>query len=507
MTLLAHLSRLCACLILSVLPVMAMAQSFTISGVDFDESAYFTDEELTAIAADYTGRPITFADLQDMVAAVNSAYLAAGVVTALAILPPQEIRNGILQIRLIEAEIETVDTAALPATDQAFLRANISLIEGEKPDYDQLELDLRVFEIAHDFRPNLAFGPGEAEGMASASIGGDEPPQYQHTISADNFGAPSTGAARLSYFGRWNSVSGIRDTLSLQLQVSEGAYSIGTGYSRPVGPGGGRIIGSLSYADSEVIFGPFAPINIVSNSASFNLAYNRPFWVAPDRYWQVNVGYGYEYSSSTLSETDLLETDLRELTLTTRFQRNFPQGDLNLALGLTLGEADAAQTSETEGDYWFLTGGASYAQRFAEDYSFAISASGQYGVDQNLPPARLFNAGGPTSVRGYPNGVRSGDSGLLVQTQISRREYPIDAFGGMTAAPFGFLDTAIVVPFRVDGSVDPDQDYLASWGAGAAMRFQNNVNATLFFGVPLVETLGFDATGQAEFYLGLDWNF
>ncbi|MFN3664398.1 ShlB/FhaC/HecB family hemolysin secretion/activation protein, partial [Yoonia sp.] len=465
------------------------------------------DDELSAIAIPYTGRPIAFADLQDLVTAVNDAYLAAGVVTALAILPPQEIRNGRLQVRLIEAEIESVDTSALTATREDFLRANISLTEGEKPDYDQLELDLRVFEIAHDFRPVLAFGPGVAEGMATARIGGDEPPEYQHTLSADNFGSPSTGATRLSYFGRWNSISGLRDTLSLQLQLSEGAYSIGTGYSRPVGPGGGRIIGSLTYADSEVIFGPFAPINIVSNSASANLAYSRPFWVAPDRHWQVSAGYGYEYSSSVLSDTDLLETDLRELNVTTRFQRNFPQGDLNLALGLTIGEADAAQTSDTEGDYWFLTGGASYAQRFAKDFSFAISASGQYGVDQNLPPARLFNAGGPTSVRGYPNGVRSGDSGLLIQTQISRREYAFDAFGGMTAAPFGFIDTALVVPFRVDGSIDRDQDYLASAGAGTVMRFQNDVNATLFLGVPLVETLGFDATGKAEVYLGVDWNF
>ncbi|MBQ1202316.1 MAG: ShlB/FhaC/HecB family hemolysin secretion/activation protein [Loktanella sp.] len=488
-------------------PFAAHAQTFSISGVELDASDYLGPEEFDAITGGYVNRPISFADLQAMIAEINDAYLSAGVVTALAILPPQEIRNGILQVRLVEARIDTVDVSALQTTREDFMRANISLIEGEKPDYDQLEIDLRTFEIAHDFRPVLSFGPGEAEGMASAFISGEEPARYQQTLSADNFGSASTGEARLSYFGRWNSVSGVRDTLSLQLQVSEGAYSIGTGYSRPVGPGGGRVIGSLTYADSEVIFGPFAPINIVSNSASANLAYSRPFWVAPDRYWQVTAGLGYEFSSSTLSDTDLLETDLVEVNITTRYQRNFPQADMNIVLGLTIGEADAADTSETEGDYWFLTGGASYVQRFAEDFSFTVSATGQYGVDQNLPPARLFNAGGPTSVRGYPNGVRSGDSGLVVQTQISRREYQIDAFGGMTAAPFGFLDTAIVVPFRVDGSIDSEQDYLASAGGGAVMRFQNDVSATFFVGVPLVETLGFDATGQAEVYLGVDWNF
>lgn len=489
------------------LPGIVAAQSFSISGVAYDESAYFSQEELDAIAADYVGRPITFNDLQAMVAAVNDAYLTAGVVTALAILPPQEISDGILQVRLIEASIHKVDTSELTMTREDFMRANISLTEGEKPDYDQLEIDLRTFEIAHDFRPVLSFGPGDSEGMASAFISGEEPAQFEQTLSADNFGSSSTGDARLSYFGRWNSVSGVRDTLSLQLQASEGAYSIGTGYSRPVGPGGGRIIGSLTYADSEVIFGPFAPIDIVSNSASANLAYSRPFWVGPDRHWNITSGLGYEFSSSTLSETDLLETDLLEVNVTSRFERSFPDADMTLVLGVTIGEADAAETSETEGDYWFLTGGASYARRFAEDFNFTVSATGQYGVDQNLPPSRLFNAGGPTSVRGYPNGVRSGDSGLVVQTQISRREYPLEVFGGMTAAPFAFLDAALVVPFRVDGSVDPDQDRLASTGAGAVMRFQNDVSATLFFGMPLVETLGFDETGQAEVYLGVDWNF
>lgn len=490
------------------LAVPAAAQSFSISSVRFDDSVYLDNATLAGIADRYTGRAIGFADLQAMVEEVNRAYALAGVVTALAVLPPQDIVNGVLQVRLVEARIEAVDSTALEHTREDFIRDNIRLDEQAHVDFEQLEHDLHLFEIAHDFRPVVSFGPGEAEGMTRAHIGGDEPPRFEHVFSADNYGSPQTGKARAAYFGRWNSVTGRRDILSLQIQKTKGAWAGGLGYSVPAFGNGGRIVASATHARSQVISDPFSPVDIRSTSTSASVGYTRPFWVAPDRHWMVSADLQVEQNESEISGLPLLRTDLRDAAIGVAFQRRFDRSVLGVSFGIRAGHADTDQTSETEGSYWLAFGNASYARLLGDWGLFSTAMSYQYAHGQNLPVARLFNAGGATSVRGYPNAVRSGDSGLIMQNQISTANgYELGTGFPIALSPFAFVDAAIIVPYRVDGSYNSDHDLLASIGLGLRAEFDDRATGLVTYGVPLRNTLGFDDRGKGTLYVGLDMSF
>lgn len=492
-------------LLATALPVQA--QSFSISGVRFDSSAYLSEAELQEIAAPYLNRAITFDDLMEMVDQVNRAYTLAGVVTAQAVLPPQNIVDGTLQVRLVEAMIEEVDTAPLEHTNREFITSNITLPVDEQPDFDLLERELRVFEVAHDFRPVLSFGPGQQFGYARVEVGGDEPPRFAHTLSVDNFGSPSTGEYRLTYFGRWSSVTGRRDILSLQVRGSQGARSVAAGYSLPAGGGGGRLAFSLNYAQSEVISDPFSAIDLQTDSASAVLSYSRPFWVQPDRHWQFSGELTYEQSESTLSGIAFENAQIYDVTLGVSHQRDYPTALLAYAFGLRAGKADLEDVTETEGSFALLFGNLSYARRAGDWGLWTTTAVAQFAHRQNLPYARLLSAGGATSVRGYPNAVRSGDSGLIVQTQVSRaRPWVVSEANGVDVTPFGFFDAALIVPYREDGGINSEQDILASFGAGARIEFPRGVMGSLSVGMPLRDTLGFKASGPTA-YFALDWTF
>ncbi len=443
----------------------------------------------------------------ELVDEVNRAYTFAGVVTAQAVLPPQDIADGVLQTRLVEAMIEEVDTSPLEHTNREFITANITLPTEERPDFERLERELRIFEVAHDFRPVLSFGPGQQFGYARVEVGGDEPPRFSHTLSLDNFGSPSTGEVRLTYFGRWSSVTGRRDILSLQLRGSQGARSVAAGYSLPMGGGGGRLAFSLNYAQSEVISDPFSPIDLQTDSASATLSYSLPFWVQPDRHWQFSSELTYEQSESTLSGIAFENARIYDLTLGVSHQRDFPNALLAYAFGLRVGKADLEDASETEGNFALLFGNLSYARRLGDWGLWTSTALMQFAHRQNLPYARLLSAGGAASVRGYPNAVRSGDSGIIVQTQVSRaRPWVVSQERGVDVTPFAFLDAALIVPYREDGGINTDQDILASIGAGARIEFRRGVMASLSVGMPLRDTLGFKASGPTG-YLALDWTF
>jgi len=501
-------TRLFMVLSLLFCAVPASAQTFQIEGVAFESSDYLTDELLNSVSAKYISRPITFDDLQAMIDELNLLYARSGVPTARAVLPPQEIRDGILRVSLIEAEIEIVEVEGFRNTNPDFLRRTISLGVGTKPDFAQLERDLMIYDIAHDISPQLSFSAGDTPGTTRAIIRAEEPERWSITGSLDNFGRPETGEARATAFVRWNSATGVRDTLSFQAQGSSGAQSTSVGYSRPIGPGGGRVVAALSYSTSSIIGGDFTVVRIKSDSASASLSYRRPAWVRPDRYVMFDGGLTYETTQSTIEETDFADINLSDLFFSARYNRRYAKAVLGVSAGLRAGTADAIGTSETEGSYWLLYGEGTYARPLSEKLMFNGTLRYQLAYGENLPVARLLTAGGVGTVRGYPENIRGGDSGVVLNFQLSARD-PItpEAMPKLRMTPFGFVDAALILPYRVDGGFNSEHDLLASLGGGVSFGLGDKASLLAMIGVPLVDTLGFTDAGQPAFYLGLDYTF
>ncbi|WP_224823225.1 ShlB/FhaC/HecB family hemolysin secretion/activation protein [Cognatishimia sp. MH4019] len=484
----------------------AFAQSFQIKGIEFSDSAYLSDADLQAIELQYVDRPLVFADLEKMLGDVQTLYSRAGVLTAQALLPPQDVEDGILKVSLVEADIQSVAIDGLDRTNPAFLRRTISLRENERPDFDQLERDLRIYEVMHDIRPRLSFAPGTEVGTTIATISGEETDPFTSTFSLDNFGREETGELRAAYFGRWTSVTGVRDTLSFKLQRSESSQSFSAGYSRPVGPYSGRVEATLSYSDAEVINGPFQALEILSESSGATLSYRQPFRVGPFSHWTWEAGLAYETSESTLLGLTFSDIEIQEFYGAVSYTERAENYVISATGGFRVGEADTAQISETEGSYALLYGSLAYTRPLGKKLLFETNVIGQYAEGENLPVARLFTGGGPDILRGYPNNVRSGDSGFVARMQISGREAISLGESDFKARPFGFLDVGLIVPFRPDGGIESDQDFLASAGAGTRISYRDNASMLLMAGLPLRETLGFE-DGEATVYFGLDYTF
>lgn len=491
---------------LTLAPGEARAQSFTLSGVAFDQSVYLDPAVLAGIAERYTGRPVTFADLQALVAEVQDLYVQAGIVTARALLPPQEIRDGVLRVQLVEAVVEEVRIEGLERTSPEFLRGTITLTEGAPPDFDRLERDLRIYDIMHDITPGLSFAPGTGAGTTIATISGEETRPVTWTASIDNFGREETGIWRGSVFMRWASVSGVRDSLSLQLQGSQGAQSLSAGYSRPVGTNGARITATGSIARSNIVAGPFTPVNVVGSSASASIAWRQPLRVRANSHWLVDASLAYEQNSSTTTGVAFFDMTIVDATLATTYAWRGANSLWSLSAGLRGGNADSGGASATEGSFALAFGSVSHARNLGR-LVLEADAQVQLAPGQNLPVARLLSAGGAAALRGYPGNVRAGDSGALLRVQLSAREGFRLGEGGASIRPFGFVDGGVVVPFRPGGGILADQDYLASIGGGMRVSFREQFSGLAMLAVPLINTTGFTGSGNATFYLGLDYRF
>ncbi|WP_417249515.1 ShlB/FhaC/HecB family hemolysin secretion/activation protein [Celeribacter sp.] len=482
-------------------------QTFTLSQIVFDPSSYLNPEQLQEVADQYTRRPISFDDLMKMIKDIKRLYIVEGVPTAEPVLPPQEIRNGVLHVALVEAKVESVQIEGFPRTKPSFLRDRLTLPVNEKPDFDAIASELRVFDLSYDIQPSLKFSPGTAPGTTIATIYGESPKRFAVTLSADNYGRPETGRERASLFARWSSVTGVRDALSFQAQMSKGASAYSLGYSRPIGPKGGVVTAAISHSNSSIIGGEFTPVQITSDSTDFTLNYRRPFRIQPDRYFTFEGGFEGGRDKSKAGPLSFSDISLGEVYAIGRYYRQWPKARASFGLGVRIGRADAEGTSETEGSYQLLYGDAGFSTPLGEALQFDATANFQFAPGQNLPVSRLITAGGVGSVRGYPSEVRGGDSGVVLNLQISKREPFSWMNGRLNVRPFAFVDAAVVVPYRASGGFDSDQDVLASVGVGAVTDLNKRVALLTSVGVPLKETLGFTDVGKPTVYIGLDYKF
>lgn len=486
----------------------ANAQTFSLNGVTFDQSAYFEEAELQATVAPYVGRPITFQDLSDMIAALQAKYQAAGIVTAQPILPPQTLDNGILHIALVEATIDTVEVDGLERTSPEFLRRTIALVPGEQPDFEQIERDLRIYELTHDIAPQIGFRPGATQGTTTAIISGEEPQPFKLTFSLDNFGRKETGRERATVFGRWASVTGLRDTLTFSLQGAEDANSVSLGYSRPVGSAGGRLVFGASYSDASVLTAPVSGVTVLSKTHSGSIGYRQPFAVTPTSAWFFNTNVQAERSESRVDGVTFSDVELYDLFVGVSYQLREIGRSLSFDVGLRMGDADAFGNSSTEGRYNILSLGGAFAQQVTSDLVLEGSLRGQLAPGENLPVARLFGAGGTNSVRGYPENVVSGDSGLQLRVQLVKSTpYRIPGAGNLGVKPFVFYDGAFVRPYRVAGATLPKDEVLHSAGIGMRVNYRKNLTGLMMMAVPLTNTQTFKDKHDPKFYFGLDYSF
>ncbi|WP_226858501.1 POTRA domain-containing protein [Diaphorobacter aerolatus] len=87
----------------------AAAPSFRLSEVRFYGAQAIDDAELKALAQPYVGRDVTLADLEAIAASVTALYRERGYLLAQAIVPVQTVREGVVDISVIEGRIGKVE--------------------------------------------------------------------------------------------------------------------------------------------------------------------------------------------------------------------------------------------------------------------------------------------------------------------------------------------------------------------------------------------------------------
>lgn len=442
------------------------------------ESAFLTAAELADISAKYVGQRVDFRQISELVRDVNDRYAEKGVVTAAAVLPPQDLAAGKLEVRLVEGQVGNISLVGERLTSDAFILDRIRLSKGTTVDIPTAARDIAYFNATNRANIRLALRPGASFGLTDLTLGVTEPQRDQLQFFVDNTGAESSGANQLSGVYRRYGLLGRDDTFLAFAALTSGNRSLTLRYDVPVSTYGTRLSGTWSTSNTDIVNGPAAGLGIEGRSRSFSFGLTQPF-IANDTWLLEGVAAVSTGSSKTdASGIDLVdsETDKYSIGVSGSYtsDQTFLSGQLSYVFADT---TDNIAVSDE--DYRFVIGSLRGTYQLNESWRLVGNAAFQTADDTLVPGDLLFQIGGPTTVRGYPSDGVAGDEGYYANLEVRYRSM----LEGTPADFFAFTD------FGQVESTFPRRTNLWSAGFGMDWALSGRSSLNLTVAAPIEDAL------------------
>ena len=439
---------------------------FFLRRIEFSSSEILKTEELTVLAKEYEGREVTLSELEGLLERINQRYREMGVVTAKAILPPQEIVDGIVRVRLIEGRIGKVSVGGNTSTNTRFIEGWVKQRPGDLANLLDLERDLIRFNRTNDAQLAAELAPGDRFGESDIQIKVAEPPKHDFRVFMDNNGSPSTGEFRtgVTYLNR--SLLGVRDSLGLSFTWADGHNGYGINYSLPVNTWGTRLAGTYNLDKTDIRHGPFKGLGITGEAEAYGLDLRHPLYFDNRSYLEAVGGVRSRRVSSWISDVFLQKTDTLDGRIGLEWLSVDGGGYWTGSLTYLSGHADFSNAAGKR--YSITRGNLRRVQDFGGGWQLRGLISFQGSQDVLLPSAEQFMIGGEGTVRGYQTGSFSGDRGHVLGVEL-HHPLPLGISNTKTSG-FFFVDHGVTKPYRPVGSqLGADEITGAGWGLNVAV--------------------------------------
>ncbi|MEG5174504.1 ShlB/FhaC/HecB family hemolysin secretion/activation protein [Microcoleus sp. B3-D7] len=462
-------------------------------------STILSQDEINALVNPLEGRSTTLEQLKQIADKITEIYLNRGYITSRAVLPPQTITAGVVQIQVIEGKLARIEVEGTKRLNPNYIRSRIRLGAGMPLSTASLEDQLRLLRVDPLFdnvEASLRAGDNEGESILIVRISEANP--FQPTFSIDNYSPPSVGSERLGVSLRHRNITGNGDELAGAYYRSLGDSDVfDFSYRVPLNAMNGTLQLRAAPNRNSIVQEPFDAFDISGKSHLFEVSYRQPLRRTPIEEFALSAGFTYQTGRTFVAGEPTpfgIGPDSNGVTTTSAIKlgqdyiRRDPQGAWALRSQFTIGTSlfDATQNegSDPDGQFFSWLGQVQRVQRLNDKHLLILQADLQLSAN-SLLPSQQFVIGGGQSLRGYRQNVRSGDNGFRVSIE-DRITLQRDASGNPKLQLAPFLDAGTVWNVANNPNKLTNQTFLAGVGLGVIWEPIQRVNLRVDYAFPLV---------------------
>lgn len=462
---------------------------FLVKNIDVQGNTLIDDKALQPIVSAYEGKQLSLNDLEKAVEQINEQYRKRGFLTSIAYIPPQDISQGTVVIRVLEGQIGEISIAGNKYYKASALARYLDQGSGDPLNIGLLEKNLRRINRQGDFQVKATLSPNAAPGKTNIKLDVQERPPIQVSLTYDDQGRPTIGTQRWGTEFTNRNVTGIGDRFTAKWIGAAGTQAAMASYFVPLNRYGTEIGTTFSMSRVNVDLSKRVNTNstIIGEAINFGVLLQQP--LTRERTVVADAGMNFRRVTSWLNgNRDSVQDDIRSLQFGLnydkydRWGRTFARAQTSVGLGWMGGNRE----------FWKAETIMNRVVRLPKS-NFLILRSYSQFTPNALPPAEQFQLGGAYSVRGYTEGALVADRGY--QFSIEHR-WPIpglryaspwlaDRLQGASFFDYGrvWMDSSNIRTPRPAGN----ETTLAGAGLGLRFRLTRYMQGFVDFGFPLMQ--------------------
>ncbi|MDD2742720.1 MAG: ShlB/FhaC/HecB family hemolysin secretion/activation protein [Rhodocyclaceae bacterium] len=505
-------------------PAWADDPVFAITSYEISGNTLLPDSDLQAAVSAYTGKEKNFKAIQDALKAVETRYAKAGYASVRVMLPEQEVDNGKIQLKVIEAKIGKISVLGNNHFSSENIRASVPhLTEGSIPRMNDISASLRVANENTGKQTSLVFSPSAQSSEIDASLRVTDESPIKLGVSLDNTGTDSTGDYRLGLLVQHANLFNLDHIASAQIITSPGHQNdvkiLGLGYKIPVYRYGDSI--DIAYGYSNVDSGSVSVAGgVLGISGSGHIAstkYN--FYLPKWQSWEQKLSLGLDFRAYSNDVTDSVSSqslvpDITVHPVSLSYYGYTQQQNLDFSLNLSVaqnisggsnGSADDFEASRTgaSATYNLFRYGFNVGYNLPANWALRGTLAGQYSRDL-LVSGEQFGAGGYDSVRGFDEREVAKDRGARASLELYTPD--LAALIGLTGSRLQMLAFYDAARLSQNDPLPGEQAHenIASAGLGLRFSYARNLSIRLDYGV-VTEAGGTRDKGDSRLHGSLLW--
>lgn len=403
----------------------------SVRGFRFVGNVALSDERLNEVVASYVGEGRRYGALLEARDRVTRAYVDAGYISSGAVLSDEPIRDGIVEIRIIEGQLTTIEVESDGRLRDHYLASRLGLEgRGEALNLNSLRRRLRILKRdpnIESIASELAPGPERGDSILTVRV--TEPIGWNASAEADDYVTPAIGGYRGRFAAGYRNLTGWGEYTNAAYSIAEGLHDLDVRLSAPVTRWDTVIEIRTRQAWSEITESPLDDFDVESRTQAYSIRVLQP--VRRERTHSIGVFLAGEWKrgKSTLLGGLALSLDPQDDGRSTvsairggidgwwRGRSRAFSGRITVSQGLDI-LAAGSDTLNLSGNFTsglFQLQGVEYLPWFG--IRILTRVDGQV-ADDRLLGLEQFAAGGHASVRGYRENLLVRDEGVAGSIEI-----------------------------------------------------------------------------------------
>lgn len=493
-------------------------QKFFIKKINLVGAESFPSESFTSIIQKYENREATLSELDTLTKEIEREYLRRGVIAAV-FLPPQEIKEGVVNLQVVEARMGKLQIPKHKYFKKERLIYYWRIRQGEVLHYDKISKSIQLMNKNPDRQVKASLLAGKKPGTTDILLTPQTTFPLHFTSTFDKEGSTSTGKSRIGLGFRHNNFLGLDDTLLSGYTFGRSFSGVYAYHSLPVGYNGASFI--YGYNSTKAIpKKEFAASNIYSVAQNISLSLHQDLY-KKDEYLG-EVFFGFDAKDKTIKQnTGVTNRDKlrifsvggnfvrRGLGSTTYFSPEISQG-ADYFGATSKGNPLASRGAKSQ--FTKFNMGVQHKKTLPLNLQGVLKLKSQYSTTK-LMPQEEFSLGGIDSVRGYPSGDYLADNAGLANAELLIPSFFIPPTWKLPYNKESLKEQITTVAFldygwgERRGALPSEKKSvnMLSIGSGFRIKLFDQILLRLEWGFPLASNRSITEEGDSRFHFSADF--